>query len=238
MLTDVNLFLPAGSTVALVGENGAGKTTLVKLLARMYDPTAGALLVDGADLRTIDPASWRLKMSAGFQDFVKYEWSARDVVGIGDTDRIDDEAAIRRALVRGDAEPVVDKLPDGLDTQLGKKFTGGVELSGGQWQRLALARAFMRERPLLLLLDEPTAALDPEAEHLLFERFAEASQVAARETGGVTVLVSHRFSTVRMADLIVVMIDGRIAEVGSHEELVELGGRYAELFEMQARAYR
>ncbi len=238
VLTDVNLFLPAGSTVALVGENGAGKTTLVKLLARMYDPTAGALLVDGADLRTIDPASWRLKMSAGFQDFVKYEWSARDVVGIGDTDRIDDEAAIRKALVRGDAEPVVDKLPDGLDTQLGKKFTGGVELSGGQWQRLALARAFMRERPLLLLLDEPTAALDPEAEHLLFERFAEASQVAARETGGVTVLVSHRFSTVRMADLIVVMIDGRIAEVGSHEELVELGGRYAELFEMQARAYR
>jgi ATP-binding cassette, subfamily B, bacterial len=238
VLSDVNLSLPAGSTVALVGENGAGKTTLVKLLGRMYDPTAGTVLVDGTDLRTIDPVAWRAKLSAGFQDFVKYEWSARDVVGIGDTDKIDDEAAIRRALVRGDAEPVVERLPDGLDTQLGKKFTGGVELSGGQWQRLALARAFMRERPLLLLLDEPTAALDPEAEHLLFERFAEASRVSARETGGVTILVSHRFSTVRMADLIVVMIGGRIAEVGSHEELLARRGRYAELFEMQARAYR
>ncbi|WP_020580343.1 ABC transporter ATP-binding protein [Actinopolymorpha alba] len=238
VLKDVDLLLPAGSTVALVGENGAGKTTLVKLLARLYDPTRGAVLVDGVDLRTIDPTAWRERMSAGFQDFVKWELTAREVVGIGDSGRLADDAAIQTALLRGDAEPVIAKLPKGLDTQLGKKFTDGVELSGGQWQRLALARAFMRDRTLLLLLDEPTAALDPEAEHVLFERFAEASRIAARETGGVTVLVSHRFSTVRMADLIVVMIDGQVAEVGTHEELVALDGRYSELFEMQARAYR
>ncbi|GAA4984266.1 ABC transporter ATP-binding protein [Actinopolymorpha pittospori] len=238
VLKNVNLTLPAGATVALVGENGAGKTTLVKVLARLYDPSAGTVWIDDTDLRTIDPAAWRKRMSAGFQDFVKFQLTAREVVGIGDTERQDDEQAIQAALVRGDAEAVVARLPKGLDTQLGKKFTGGMELSGGQWQRLALARAFMRERTLLLLLDEPTAALDPEAEHVLFERFAEASRVAARETGGVTILVSHRFSTVRMADLIVVMVDGQVTEVGSHEELLDLDGRYAELFEMQARAYR
>ncbi|MEQ7005547.1 ABC transporter ATP-binding protein [Actinopolymorpha sp. B17G11] len=238
VLRDVNLTLPAGSTVALVGENGAGKTTLVKLLARLYDPTTGAVLVDGTDLRDIDPDAWRKRMSAGFQDFVKFELPAREVVGLGDTGRMTDDAAIKAALLRGDAEPVIEGLPSGLDTQLGRKFTGGVDLSGGQWQRLALARAFMRDRCLLLLLDEPTAALDPEAEHTLFERFAEASRIAARETGGITVLVSHRFSTVRMADLIVVLVDGQVAEAGSHAELLTGGGRYAELFEMQARAYR
>ncbi|MET9022966.1 ABC transporter ATP-binding protein [Actinopolymorpha sp. NPDC004070] len=237
-LHDVDLDLPAGSTVALVGENGAGKTTLVKLLARLYDPTTGSIRVDGTDLRDLDPAGWRTRISAGFQDFVKFQFTAREVVGIGDTDRMDDEQAVAAAIRRGDAEAVVEKLPRGLDTQLGRKFSDGVDLSGGQWQRLALARAFMRGRTLVLLLDEPTAALDPEAEHVLFERFAQASRLAAAETGGVTILVSHRFSTVRMADLIVVMADGRVAEVGSHEELVALGGRYAELFQMQARAYR
>jgi ATP-binding cassette subfamily B protein len=237
VLSDVNLVLPAGSAVALVGGNGAGKTTLVKLLARMYDPTTGRVLVDGVDLATISADSWRSRLSAGFQDFVKFELTAREVVGLGDIERASDEA-VRAAISRGDAESVVAGLPRGLDTQLGKKFTDGVELSGGQWQRLALARAFMRERPLLLLLDEPTAALDPEAEHRLYEQYAAAARIAAAETGGVTVLVSHRFSTVRMADLIVVMHEGRVEEVGSHQELLAAAGRYADLFELQARAYR
>jgi ATP-binding cassette subfamily B protein len=238
VLSGVNLTVPAGAAVALVGENGAGKTTLVKLLARMYDPTSGQILVDGADLATIQPDAWRSQLSAGFQDFVKFEFTAREVVAIGDLERADDEDAVLTAIGRGDAESVIAGLPRGLDSQLGKKFTGGVELSGGQWQRLALARAFMRERPLLLLLDEPTAALDPEAEHRLYEQYAEAAKVAAAETGGITVLVSHRFSTVRMADLIVVLHRGRVEEFGTHEDLLAAGGRYAELFELQARAYR
>jgi len=238
VLSGINLSVPAGSAVALVGENGAGKTTLVKLLARMYDPTTGQILVDGADLATIQPDAWRSQLSAGFQDFVKFELTAREVVGIGDVQRAGDDDAVRAAVLRGDAASVVAGLPRGLDSQLGKKFTDGVELSGGQWQRLALARAFMRERPLLLLLDEPTAALDPEAEHRLYEQYAAAAKIAAAETGGITVLVSHRFSTVRMADLIVVMHNGRIEEFGTHEDLLAANARYAELFELQARAYR
>ncbi|MEU4291331.1 ABC transporter ATP-binding protein [Kribbella sp. NPDC026596] len=238
VLSAIDLSVPAGSAVALVGENGAGKTTLVKLLARMYDPTTGRILVDGVDLATIAPEAWRSRLSAGFQDFVKFELLVRDVVGIGDVDRSSDENAVLAAIARGDAESVIRGLPRGLDTQLGKKFTDGVELSGGQWQRLALARAFMRERPLLLLLDEPTAALDPEAEHRLYEQYAAAAKIAADETGGITVLVSHRFSTVRMADLIVVMHNGRVEEVGTHEDLLAANGRYAELFDLQARAYR
>ena len=238
VLSHINLSLPAGSTVALVGENGAGKTTLVKLLARLYDPTEGAVLVDGVDLREIRPGDFRRQMSAGFQDFTRFEFTVREAVGIGDLDRMDDEEAVWAALRRGDAVGLVDDLPGGLDAQLGKRFSGGVEVSGGQWQRLALARAFMRDEPLLLLLDEPTAALDPAAEHALFERFAAAAKQAAARTGGITVLVSHRFSTVRMADRIVVLENGQIIETGTHEELVAAGGHYAELFEMQARAYR
>ncbi|GAA1576022.1 ABC transporter ATP-binding protein [Kribbella hippodromi] len=238
VLSGIDLKIPAGAAVALVGENGAGKTTLVKLLARMYDPTTGQVLVDGTDLATIQPDAWRSQLSAGFQDFVKFELTAREVVGIGDVARLGDEDAVLAAVARGDAESVVAGLPKGLDSQLGKKFADGVELSGGQWQRLALARAFMRERPLLLLLDEPTAALDPEAEHRLYEQYADAAKTAATETGGITVLVSHRFSTVRMADLIVVMHHGRMEEFGTHAELLAANGRYAELFELQARAYR
>ncbi|HVX45855.1 MAG TPA: ABC transporter ATP-binding protein [Mycobacteriales bacterium] len=238
VLKDVNLFLPAGSSVALVGENGAGKSTLVKLLGRLYDPTTGSVLVDGVDLREISPDDWRRRTAAAFQDFVKFEFPAGRVVGVGDLPHLDDEPAIRIAIDRGGAETVVSQLANGLDTQLGKRFTDGVDLSGGQWQRLALSRGFMRSRPLLLLLDEPTAALDPEAEHRLYDQFAALARSAAQETGGVTVLVSHRFSTVRMADLIVVMEGGEIVEIGTHEELVENGRGYAEMFELQARAYR
>jgi ATP-binding cassette subfamily B protein len=237
-LASVDLFLPAGSTVAFVGDNGAGKSTLVKLLARFYDPVRGTIEVDGQDLRQIDPESWRLAMSAGFQDFVKFEFETREAIGIGDLPRLDDRTAIEHAVVRADAEGVVEHLPSGLDTQLGSRFSGGVELSGGQWQRVALARSFMRNDPVLLLLDEPTAAIDPESEYALFERFAAAAAAMAADTGGITVLVSHRFSTVRMADLIVVVENGGIAEVGSHEELMAAEGHYAEMFELQARSYR
>ena len=234
-LRDVDLQLPAGSSVALVGENGAGKTTLVKLLLRLYEPTSGSIRVDDTGLDAIDVASWRTRCSAGFQDFDRFEFSAATTVGVGDLPRSDDRAALDRALERGDATEVVAQLPDGLDTQLGTAWSGGVDLSVGQWQRLALARAFMRPEPLLLVLDEPTAALDPESEHALFERFARATR---RSAGGITVLVSHRFSTVRMADLIVVMHEGRVRELGSHDELMAAGGLYAELYTLQAQAYR
>ncbi|MBE1605741.1 ABC transporter ATP-binding protein [Actinopolymorpha pittospori] len=256
VLRDLSVYLPAGSTVALVGDNGAGKTTMVKLLARLYDPTDGSILVDGADLRAINHQAWRSRISAGFQDFVRYEYTAREAIGLGEPSRLGGptqpragaESEVRTsgdaftddsydaAIDAGDARAVIDRLPDGLDTRLGKRF-GGTQLSGGQWQRLALARAFMRERPLLVLLDEPAAALDPETEHALLDRFNAAS-TATRETGGITLLVSHRLSTVRMADLILVFENGELTESGSHEDLMATGGSYAELFELQASAYR
>lgn len=252
VLRDLNVHLPAGSTVALVGDNGAGKTTVVKLLARLYDPTAGAILVDGIDLRTIDHQAWRNRISAGFQDFVRYEYTAREAIGLGEPTRLSeprhassatpapapahDDAGYGAAIDAGDARAVIDRLPDGLDTRLGRRF-GGTDLSGGQWQRLALARAFLRERPLLVLLDEPAAALDPESEHALLERFNAAS-AATRATGGITLLVSHRLSTVRMADLILVFENGELTESGSHDELMTTAGPYAELFALQASAYQ
>jgi ATP-binding cassette subfamily B protein len=237
VLSGVNLFLPAGSTVAIVGENGAGKSTLVKLLCGFYPPTAGRILIDGEDLTGLPLRQWRDRIAAGFQDFVRYEFLARETVGVGDLPRLSDEAAVLAALERGQATGVLDGLPEGLDQQLGRAYADGVELSGGQWQKLALGRAFMRERPLLVVLDEPTAALDAEAEHALFAQYAEQAQRTARLSGAVTVFVSHRFSTVRMADLIVVVDGGRIAELGEHSTLVRAGGLYAELYAMQARAY-
>ena len=212
-LTDVNLHIPAGATVAIVGDNGAGKTTLVKLLSRFYDPTAGRILVDGVDLADLAVDDWRMRMAGGYQDFARLELEAREGVGVGDLAQLADDHAIRAALERAGADSVESTLPNGLSTQLGKSFSDGVELSGGQWQKLALGRAMMRPAPLLLVLDEPTASLDAETEHVLFERYASAARRVARENGAITVLVSHRFSTVRMADMIVVVNNGRVVEV-------------------------
>jgi len=237
VLDDVDLHLPAGSVVALVGENGAGKTTLVKLLCRFYQPTAGTITVDGIDLSRIRAKEWRSRLSGAFQDFFRFEYEARRTIGVGDLPRLDDVAAVDAAMVRGGATEVLERLPDGLDTQLGPTWRDGVELSIGQWQKLALARGFMRDEPLLCVLDEPTASLDAETEHDLFERFAAASR-AARGDGRITILVSHRFSTVRMADLIVVLDGARVVETGTHEQLMARDGLYAELYRMQARAYR
>ncbi len=233
-LDDVTLELPAGKVVAIVGENGAGKSTLVKLLAKMYEPRSGRILIDDTELARISADTWRTKLAGAFQDFFRFEFNARHSVGVGDVPRLDDNAAVSGAVGRAGADDVVAKLGDGLDTQLGPTWPGGVEVSFGQWQKLALARAFMRDGPLLLVLDEPTAALDAETEHSLFERYAAAARAP---DGRITVLISHRFSTVRMADLIVVLDGAHVVEVGSHEELMARAGQYAELYEIQAAAY-
>jgi ATP-binding cassette, subfamily B, bacterial len=238
VLDDVSLQLPAGAVVALVGENGAGKSTLVKLLCKLYEPSSGRILVDGAPLSRMPAPEWRARLAGAFQDFFRFELPARQSVGVGDLPRLDDQPAVLRAVERGGAHDVVERLEHGLDTQLGPTWPGGAELSFGQWQKLALARGFMREAPLLLVLDEPTAALDAETEHALFERFAAAARTRGAGGGGITILVSHRFSTVRMADLIIVLDGARVAEVGSHDALIGRGGPYAELFGIQAAAYR
>ncbi|MEY2468878.1 MAG: ATP-binding cassette, subfamily bacterial [Actinomycetota bacterium] len=237
VLDDVNLTLPAGSVVAVVGENGAGKSTLTKLLCRLYDPTEGRITVDGVDLATIDPVSWNERLGGAFQDFFRFEFLAANSVGLGELARLDDRPAVAAAVDRGGAVDVIEKLPDGLETQLGPSWHNGRDLSFGQWQKLAVARGFMRDRPLLCVLDEPTAALDAETEHQLFERFADASRAAAND-GRITVLVSHRFSTVRMAVLIVVLDGSRVAEFGDHETLMAKRGLYAELYGIQAAGYR
>jgi ATP-binding cassette, subfamily B, bacterial len=236
VLDDINLRLPAGSVVAVVGENGAGKSTLVKLLARMYSPTSGRITIDGIDLADISTEEWRACLAGAFQDFYRFELHAQQTVGVGDLPRVEDRGATRSAVDRAGADDVIDRLAYGLETQLGPSWDEGAEVSFGQWQKLALARGFMRDAPLLLILDEPTAALDAETEHAMFERFAEASRAHA-DTGRVTVLVSHRFSTVRMADLIVVMDGSHVVEFGTHEELMNRDGQYAELFRIQAAAY-
>jgi ATP-binding cassette subfamily B protein len=234
VLDDVNLELKPGAVVAIVGENGAGKTTLVKLLCRMYQPTKGRITVDGVDLARIRADEWRSRLAGAFQDFFRFEFRTRHSVGVGDVPRLDDVPAVTVAIGRAGADDVVERLTEGLETQLGKSWPGGVEVSFGQWQKLALARGFMRSQPLVLVLDEPTAALDAETEHALFERYS----AAVRGGGRITILVSHRFSTVRMADLIVVLDGARVVEVGSHEALLAKGGQYAELYGIQAAAYR
>ncbi|MEU4767612.1 ABC transporter ATP-binding protein [Actinosynnema sp. NPDC023794] len=237
VIADVDLTLPAGGTVAFVGENGAGKTTLIKLLCRFYPVTTGTVSLDGTDFTRFPVDGWRARIATGFQDFARFELLARENVGVGELAEIDSADAVHDALRRARAEDVLDRLEDGVETQLGKTYADGVELSGGQWQKLALGRAMMRREPLLLVLDEPTSALDAQAEHRLFERYAAGAREVARRTGAITLLVSHRFSTVRMADLIVVVAGGRVEEHGSHDELMAANGLYAELYSMQAAAY-
>ena len=236
VLENVDLKLPAGAVIAVVGENGAGKSTLVKLLSKFYEPTDGRLLVDGVDLARMPADEWRERLSGAYQDFFRFELRAQHAVGVGDHPRMDHDPAVMTAVGRAGADDVVGQLNQGLDTQLGPAWPEGVEVSFGQWQKLALARGFMRDEPLLLILDEPTAALDAETEHALFERYSEGARRGA-ETGRITILVSHRFSTVRMADLIVVLDGARVVEVGTHEELMARRGQYSELYSIQAAAY-
>ncbi len=238
VLDDVNLELPAGSVVAIVGDNGAGKTTLVKLLARMYAPDSGAIYADDIDIARVPNRAWREKLAGAFQDFFRFEFRAQTSVGLGDEPRLEDRVAVESAVARAGADDVIERLAYGLDTQLGPTWEEGVEVSFGQWQKLALARGFMRDEPLVLVLDEPTAALDAETEHALFERYASVSRSDEASNGRITILVSHRFSTVRMADLIVVLDRARVVEVGTHDELMARGGQYADLFTIQAAAYR
>jgi ATP-binding cassette subfamily B protein len=223
--------LAAGEVVALVGENGAGKTTLVKLLTRLYDPDEGRILLDGHDLRTYDLDALRAGIGVIFQDFVRYNLTAGDNIAVGRITAREDIARITLAAQRSQAEAVIARLPDGLGQMIGKRFKNGVELSGGEWQKIAIARAYMREAEVLIL-DEPTAALDARAEYEVFARFKELSR------GRTAVLISHRFSSVRMADRILVLADGKVEAQGTHEALLAQGGRYAELFELQAAGYR
>jgi ATP-binding cassette subfamily B protein len=230
-LKEVSLELNPGETVAIVGENGAGKTTLVKMLTRLYDPSAGNITVDGQDLRELDPESWRQQIAVIFQDFIQYYLTAAENIGFGQILELDDEARIRAAANRGGADHVIERLPSQYQTVLGRWFDEGVQLSGGEWQRIALARAFMRDSPILVL-DEPTSSLDARAESEIFQQFREHTR------DRIVVLISHRFSTVRVADRIYVLDEGRVIESGSHDDLIRDGGRYAELFHLQAAGYR
>ncbi|HTR92059.1 MAG TPA: ABC transporter ATP-binding protein [Trebonia sp.] len=237
VLSGVCLDIAAGQTLALVGENGAGKSTLVKLLCGLYQPTSGRILADGVDLADVDPEQWRARVAALFQDFTRIELTLGESIGHGDVARIADPSAMETAVSQARAERVLRSVAGGLDGYVGRAYDHGAELSGGQWQTIGLARSLMRRSPLLLVLDEPAAALDASAEHELFERYASSAGRAGQEHGGVTVLVSHRFSTVLMADRIAVLEQGRLAEFGSHRDLMMAGGLYAELFALQARAY-
>lgn len=231
-LNNISLHLKPGTSLALVGANGSGKTTLIKLLARLYEPSSGRILLDGRDTREWDEEVLRRRIGVIFQDFVRYQMLLGENVGAGDVEHFSDEERWRRAAARGMAEEFIESMPEGYNTQLGRWFKNGRELSGGQWQKVALARAFMRENADILVLDEPTAAMDAQAEADIFEHFR---QHAADK---ISILISHRFSTVRMADHIVVMEDGEIIEQGDHESLLEQNGRYAHLFKLQARGYQ
>jgi ATP-binding cassette subfamily B protein len=231
-LRNVDVFVPKGQSLALVGENGAGKTTFIKLLAGLYEATEGRVLLDGRDVRVWDEHELRARIGVIFQDFNEYQLALRENVAFGSVDHLDDELRVGRAVDQGGAKELVAALATGLETQLGRWFAGGVELSGGQWQKVALARAFMREEADILILDEPTAALDAEAEHAVFQRFR------ALAAGRTTILISHRFPTVRMADRILVLEAGRVIEDGTHAELIAAGRRYAHLFGLQAAGYR
>ena len=230
-LRGLSFELHAGEVLALVGENGAGKTTLVKLLARLYDPDEGRILLDGRDLRDYDLDDLRANIGVIFQDFVRYHLTAAENIGVGQIDAMDDRTRIERAARKGMADDVVAGLPRGYDQVIGRRFKDGVDLSGGQWQKIAIARAYMRDAQVMIL-DEPTAALDARSEYEVFERFKELSD------NKTAVLISHRFSSVRMADRILVLADGKVEASGTHAELMAQGGRYAELFELQAAGYR
>jgi ATP-binding cassette, subfamily B, bacterial len=232
VLKDISLHLPLGEKLAIVGENGSGKTTLIKLLTKLYTPTSGRILLDGVDLNDWDIDVLRRRIGVIFQNFVQYQFTVGENVGVGDVEHLDDRKEWEIAASKGMATPFIDVLPQGFDTQLGKWFKGGQELSGGQWQKIALARAFMRSDADILILDEPTAAMDAEAEMNIFNHFRSLTQ------DRMVVLISHRFSTVRMADTIVVMANGQIIEQGSHEQLLAASGRYAHLFSLQAAGYK
>jgi ATP-binding cassette subfamily B protein len=230
-LHDINLHLRPGQTLAIVGANGSGKTTLIKLLTRLYEPTAGRILLDGLDLKHWDENALRARFGVIFQDFARYQMQVGENIGAGDAENFESEARWREAAQLGRAAPFIEQLPQGYHTQLGKWFLDGRELSGGQWQKIALSRAFMRREADILVLDEPTAAMDAQAEVEVFEHFRELA------AGRIAILISHRFSTVRMADQIIVLDGGRLVEQGNHEELMRREGIYAHLFTLQARAY-
>jgi ATP-binding cassette, subfamily B, bacterial len=238
VLSSLNLTLPAGATVAVVGENGSGKTTLVKLLLGLYQPTSGTIEVDDVPLTSIAHDSWRERCTAAFQDFARFSLPAVESVGVADLPSLDSEPLALAALDRAGAAGLDAQLPHGLSTYVGGPYTGGHNLSGGQWQKLALGRAMRSPDPLLVVLDEPTASLDAHAEQALFDRYTEAASAYAATSGTVTLLVSHRFATVRMADLIIYLEEGHATEAGTHDELLASAGRYAELFTLQASGYR